>query len=236
MNKIFETLSKLEKVDKVIADFQRELDELPKELKLTEKEFLEIQDSYNKLKAELEELTSLKKEKDQQLQEKKEFVKKSESKLYLIKTYKEFNAAQKEISEAKNEIKQLEDEIIELIEKIEGKEKEFKEIEEKFKEVSSKYEKMKEEVATKESEIKGKIDEENKIREKFVKDLDNETLAKYNLIRSRRNGIAIVEINSNTCSGCFMNLPPQLIIEIRKKNKIIQCPSCQRILIWNEDN
>ena len=80
------------------------------------------------------------------------------------------------------------------------------------------------------------MDEENKVREKFVRELDGEILSKYNLIRSRRNGIAIVEINSNTCGGCFMNLPPQLIIEIRKKNKIIQCPSCQRILIWNEDN
>ncbi len=236
MNRTFETLSQLEKVDKVIADFQKELDALPQELKVVEDEYFEVQDFYNNLKNELESLLAEKKEKDELLEEKKDFVKNSESKLYLIKTYKEFNAAQKEIGNAKKEIKELEDEILDLIGKIEEKEKQFKEVEAKFNEISKKYEELKKDVEKKEEEIKSKIEEENKVREKYVRDLDKKILSVYNLIRSRRNGIAIVEINSNTCGACYMNLPPQLIIEIRKKNKIIQCPSCQRILIWNENN
>ena len=79
MNRTFETLSQLEKVDKVIADFQKELDALPQELKVVEDEYFEVQDFYNNLKNELEALQAEKKEKDELLEEKKDFVKNSDS-------------------------------------------------------------------------------------------------------------------------------------------------------------
>ncbi len=94
---------------------------------------------------------------------------------------------------------------------------------------------MVKEAEKKKKEINKVLQSQNKTRETFTKGIDKNVLSQYNLIKSRRNGIAVVEINSNTCSGCFMNLPPQLVIEVRKKNKIIQCPSCQRILVWNDE-
>jgi predicted nucleic acid-binding Zn-ribbon protein len=32
-----------------------------------------------------------------------------------------------------------------------------------------------------------------------------------------------------------MNIPPQLFVEIKKNEKIIQCPQCNRILYWKAE-
>ena len=60
-------------------------------------------------------------------------------------------------------------------------------------------------------------------------------VAKYKLIRSRLGGVAVAEAKDEACTACFMRIPPQTYIEIAKKNRIMQCPSCHRILIPPRD-
>jgi len=51
----------------------------------------------------------------------------------------------------------------------------------------------------------------------------------YERIRAAK-GTALATVKGNTCVGCNMHLPPQLINEIRKTQTIHQCPTCKRIL------
>jgi len=36
------------------------------------------------------------------------------------------------------------------------------------------------------------------------------------------------------CSGCNVNLPPQMYNEIQRFDRIRFCPNCQRIVYWRE--
>jgi predicted nucleic acid-binding Zn-ribbon protein len=36
--------------------------------------------------------------------------------------------------------------------------------------------------------------------------------------------------------GCRVSLPPQLMLEMRKGERLITCGSCQRILVFEELN
>jgi len=60
-------------------------------------------------------------------------------------------------------------------------------------------------------------------------------LYKYDFIRSRRPGTAIVAAEDGHCNGCFMALPPQLFIQVQRGENLETCPSCQRILFFWED-
>jgi len=42
-------------------------------------------------------------------------------------------------------------------------------------------------------------------------------------------------VKNGTCLGCFMNIPPQLFIEVMKNSRLITCPSCNRIFFYNEE-
>ena len=234
-NQEFVDLFELQKIDKVIYDSERELSLIPEKIKEKESIFKAKEEEFNNLRDSLTNLKQIKEEKEQFVEEQKQMINRKEEKLYALKTYQEFNDTQKEIANAKKEIKEAEDEIVKCMEEIEEKEKSFKEIEKNFETLKKEFEDFLKESEKKEEDIKKVISDNSAIREKLSKKINNQLLSQYDLIRSRRQGVAIVKINSNTCSACFMNLPPQLVIEVRKKNRIVQCPSCQRILLWNDE-
>jgi uncharacterized protein len=71
-------------------------------------------------------------------------------------------------------------------------------------------------------------------REKEAATLQAPYLKRYTMLLQRRDGLAVVALNDNVCQGCYMGLPPQQVIEIRKFDKLNLCPTCQRILYYKE--
>ena len=69
-------------------------------------------------------------------------------------------------------------------------------------------------------------------RETLLATVDGDLHRRYELIFSRRGGVAVVGVRGGTCQGCHMNVPPQLFNQIQRNEQIFLCPSCQRILYW----
>ena len=62
--------------------------------------------------------------------------------------------------------------------------------------------------------------------------IDARLLAAFKRIRKNaRNGLAVVAVERDACSGCFSKIPPQRQLDIRQRKKIIVCENCGRILI-----
>jgi uncharacterized protein len=57
-----------------------------------------------------------------------------------------------------------------------------------------------------------------------------DVLKRYEMIRSKRQGIGVAAVKSGTCSGCFVVLAPQQVIGIQRGDELAQCPRCQRFL------
>src|SRR5580692_4546787 len=106
-------------------------------------------------------------------------------------------------------------------------------------------------IGTKESVLKNKKDELDKIiattekEEKHFAKLSSDAREKveprllhsYDRIRGNyRNGLAVVPVLRDACGGCFNAIPPQRQSEIRQRKKIIVCENCGRILVDNELN
>ncbi|HQS05347.1 MAG TPA: C4-type zinc ribbon domain-containing protein, partial [Daejeonella sp.] len=64
------------------------------------------------------------------------------------------------------------------------------------------------------------------------KHIDERLLIAYNRLRSNaKNGLAVVTIQRDSCSGCFNQIPPQRQLDIRQRKRIIVCEHCGRILV-----
>lgn len=89
-------------------------------------------------------------------------------------------------------------------------------------------------VETKNNEMKAStqttLDEYDAKRKALVEQIPDELLKLYNFLYEKMDGKALAKIQDEACSECFINLPPQLINEVKRGDKIIRCPSCQRIL------
>jgi len=85
-------------------------------------------------------------------------------------------------------------------------------------------------VITKETEK-----EEDAAMKKAVKAeklIEERLLIAYERLRSNaKNGLAVVTVSRDSCSGCFNKIPPQRQSDIRQGKKIIVCEHCGRILV-----
>ncbi|MEE8423671.1 MAG: C4-type zinc ribbon domain-containing protein, partial [Thermodesulfobacteriota bacterium] len=58
---------------------------------------------------------------------------------------------------------------------------------------------------------------------------------KYEFVRRGQKRIAVVSAKDGICLGCHMSLPPQIFIHVLKKDMLVNCPFCRRILFSKEE-
>ncbi|MEY2800103.1 MAG: hypothetical protein RI934_1091 [Bacteroidota bacterium] len=67
---------------------------------------------------------------------------------------------------------------------------------------------------------------------KAEKLIEERLLIAYERLRiNAKNGLAVVTVSRDSCSGCFNKIPPQRQSDIRQGKKIIVCEHCGRILV-----
>ena len=68
-----------------------------------------------------------------------------------------------------------------------------------------------------------------------LKKLDERLASTYTRLRnSAKNGLAVVEVERDSCGGCFNKVPPQRQLDIQAMKRIIFCEHCVRILVPND--
>lgn len=225
-------LVELQKIDTVIWDMQSKREETPKRLS-------ELQSGLNVMKTELEqytaELEELKKErrtKEGFLQAEIERIHKSEGKLKDIKTQKEYQALLKEVEQGKKLNADREEDILKLIADIEEREKIVTEKGETIRIKAEEYHREKEHSESELATIDREFDGKKKEWEGIARNIKPNILKMYQKVSERRNSTSVVRAKNGACTGCHMNLPPQLYNQVQKGQEMIQCPACHRILYW----
>jgi predicted nucleic acid-binding Zn-ribbon protein len=68
-----------------------------------------------------------------------------------------------------------------------------------------------------------------------LRELEAPTKSRYERIHSSRQGQAVVAVDKNACGGCYRALPPQALQEARKRDRLMTCEGCGRLLIYPPD-
>jgi hypothetical protein len=157
---------------------------------------------------------------------------KTQSKLHEVKTNKEYSAVLAEINIGKQRIAALEDQVLELMELTERHGQNYVRQERQLQEVQHALVDQGQRVQHDQVILAERIAVEETKRQQIVDDLDTQLYALYQKIAAQRHGQAVVYVQDGTCGGCYLKVQPQLISEIRRRDKILACPHCQRILLW----
>ncbi len=233
MREQIERLAVLQDIELRVQEMEREKNEIPQSIASLEEELRRDEDKLRAEKAEMEKLGKERRQKEQELEEETDKVKKVESRVFEIKTNKEYQAVLKEIESAKKLNRQREEEILEILEKLEQGQKRIagaeKELEGKRKEMERKVSALKQKEASYEQEMAGEVRQ----KEEKEKEIPAGLLSKYRMLAEKRQGIAVARVAHGTCQACHMNIRPQLYIELQKQEALILCPNCSRILFWD---
>lgn len=229
MREQIQALEQLQKIDSEIKEIEKSLKKYPDEISEYNKHLNQIKEHLDAKISEHEELLKTKKELEQQISNNEETIKKSENKLFEIKTHKQYEALQKEIAETKRNNSGLEDSLLNTLDRIEAIETEIKEEETKLESTENEYQEMIDSYQKIIDELKAKYEPKKKEREEAEQQVKPDILPIYRKVISR-NGSALAEVKNEMCTGCNMNIPPQLYNEVLTQNRIIQCPNCKKIL------
>ena len=59
----------------------------------------------------------------------------------------------------------------------------------------------------------------------------------FNQVKAKQdNLVAIVAVQDAVCQGCNMNIPPQVYNELLRYDSLRYCPSCFRIIYWQDQD
>ena len=222
-------LEELQKIDLELSQIEENLKKYPLEISEYNTELETLKNSIILKKQELDEITNTKESMEQNLKDNLDLIKKAEDRLFEIKTHKEYEALQKEIGETKRNNLTIEENILSEMETIETLENSISEEEEKLKEKEKDYGQKIDEYENKISLLKEDYKPKKVEKDNIVSKIKPEILPVYERVK-KRNGVVIARVENEICTGCNMNIPPQLYNEVLKLTRIIQCPNCKKIL------
>jgi len=206
--------------------------ELPMEVADLEDEVAGLDTRIQKIKTELDDMEDAIVNRKNMIKDSLAAIKKYETQLNDVKNNREYDAISKEIEIQGLEIQVCEKKIkelgFEIANKTEAYEKSLTDQEERRKDLEVKKAEL-ENITSETQKEEEELMEEAHKAEKFI---DERLLTAYNRLRNNsKNGLAVVTIQRDSCSGCFNQIPPQRQLDIRQRKKIIVCEHCGRILV-----
>lgn len=209
--------------------------ELPIEVADLEDEIAGLETRLEKIRVDLDDLEDSIVKRKNMIKDAQAAIKKYEGQLNEVKNNREYDAISKEIEIQGLEIQVCEKRIKEAEFEIKNKTEAYEKSQGNLDYAKGELEIKKQELDTISSETQ--IEEETLLKKAEVASQNNEErlLKVYNKLRgSYRNGLAVVSIERDSCSGCHNKIPPQLQSEIRQRKKLIICEHCGRILVDEE--
>lgn len=228
-------LIEVQVIDKDIQEIQRALEQLPEDLKATEAALARLQDQQAAHLQQLEDLKAQRRDTETEMAEMEAGIKKSRQRLMEIKSNIEYKAMLKEIAFKEDQRDQRETRTLELMERMEEENRAIAAKEQEIQEQEAVLNQQRLVVEAETAKLREELAGLQEQCAKLHQGLPAHLLKRYDFIRQRRNGTAVAPVRDGVCMGCNMNILPQQFIDLQKGNEILQCPHCQRILYWFED-
>ena len=222
-------LVKLQELDSEIYALKNERESKPLEIKAIEESFEAKKQSLASLEKESLELQKQRKEKELELATNAEAVKKLQSQLYSLKTNKEFQTMLQQIADTKADGSLIEEKILISFEDSDKIKAKVDQENLKLKAEEKVFLEEKKKVELRIKEIDERLSQLQTQRKQVTPGIDPKMLAEYERILSSRDGLAIVTVVDNSCGGCHMLVPPQVINLIKMYEHIVTCEVCNRI-------
>ena len=226
-----EFLEELQTIDLEILKQRKELNAIPQNLQAMRNDVAHVGEILQREKERLEEAEQWRLDREKDIVLQNDLLNKSKIKLQAVRNEKEQKAAQREIDAVRKTIQEREEETLKVMEASEQYRSAIEEHTAEFAELEKQLKDSEDEGKARMSEIEVNIGKTAERRNELIGRVPEKTLRLYERIQ-KRLGRAVVEAEEGHCTGCNMEILPQMYNEIQRGDKIFQCSNCYRILIY----
>ena len=224
---------RLQEVDNQAAALTKEVAALPKHITQIESK---LAGSIRRVEMDKAALLANGKERkrlDGEIQVQHQKISKLRDQMLAAKNNEQYRAFQNEIEFCETEIRKHEDRVLELMSESEPLDKNVKAAESALAEEKRQVESEKAEAREKTSTDETVLAELQARRSEIVKEITPSVYNNYERLRKGRRGIAVAEVVDGRCTACHIGVRPQFMQELRRGDKVMNCESCGRILVYN---
>jgi predicted nucleic acid-binding Zn-ribbon protein len=156
-----------------------------------------------------------------------------EKKLYggSVKNPKELQDLDADLRSLKEQTRKREDELLALLVQIEEAQAERQAAESALAVVEAAWRRSQDELLAEKAEIEPEFESLRGIRHSQATEVDRRLISLYDLLRERRGGTAVARVERGMCQGCRISLPMSVLQRARTGVSVVQCVSCERILL-----
>jgi predicted nucleic acid-binding Zn-ribbon protein len=229
------SLIQLQDCDNKIREVTAKKKQGPLKIKELETTLNEQEEKYQEIDNRLETLARERRKIEQDILELDNKIEKSNIKLNNIKSNKEYRSALKEIDDLNREKSLMEDKLIQNMEEAEDLEAIATQNHDKQRELKKTFQHEKDAIDKELKELDKTSEFLEKQREAFYKLVDQDLLKTYLFLSEKKEGQAISAVVGGVCQTCHMGIPPQQFNELKKCLVLLNCPNCNRMIYWGED-
>ena len=231
------TLVKLQKIDTEAQKLESLLKEIPVRIGILDERLEKFMRTVEEDENLISELNKKYRTYESDVQLNLGMIQKSQQKLRSVKTNKEYQSSLKEIEDIKSKNSKIEDEMLEFLERIESAECDLNEQRDAYSKIVDETNREKVSIEEDSDQCKQKLVELASDRNAVTDLLDSTILDTFYRVKAKQpDSVAIAEVKDAVCQGCNLNIPPQLYNELQHRNSLKNCPSCERIIYWEDQN
>ncbi len=158
-----------------------------------------------------------------------------EGKLYggSMKNPKELEDFQADLTSLQTQLGKREDALLEVMLELEDAEAALKEAEEALARIEDSWKADQASLRDTQATLKEELAELQAKRSRQLNGMDRAALSLYETLRERRQSTAVAVVERGLCQGCRISLPMAIIQKARAGAGLVQCVSCERILLVN---
>jgi len=235
LNPQLSPLIELQTLDLRIVEIKDQQRKTPDLIQTAEAPLKDAKQSFEQATGSAEALVKERRDKERDLEAQEGHVSKLKGRLTELKTNKEYQAHLFEIEMANKKKGEIEEQILLLMERIEKHQQAAKQAQAKasqaehvFQQEKSRLEKLLADLGTELIQLEQK-------HQQIAARIDKAVLERYRKLKVIRKDLAVVPIRNGICTGCRLQLPPQLVAEVKRSDQLVTCSYCHRILYWEGD-
>jgi hypothetical protein len=207
---------------------------LPENIDKLNQEFNAFREGIEKNKTKYDELKARHTENENKIKKINESIVKTKERMLEVKNNKEYQAMLKEIETAELSRGAVETEIISLLDELDKLAVSVKKDGEILKERQANYEQEKKNIEDDLNAVDTDSAQWEQKKIELQKDIPEEMLTQYEKIKKRNKGVGVTSVWKSVCSGCHMNIPPQMYNELQRSEELFSCPNCNRIIYFQD--
>jgi predicted nucleic acid-binding Zn-ribbon protein len=226
-------LIELQKLDLRIAEAKEERRRIPERLDMAEAPLRDAKRILSESSVAVEAYTKEKRSHEKDLEAHEDRIEKMKDRASQLKTNQEYQAHLFEIDLANKKKGEIEEKILLAMEKLDQLQRQVKEAqanaaeaERRFTEEKSKLDEQDRRLASELAELEGK-------QRELAAKVDKPLLDRYTKLKSARKDHALAAVKDGICRGCRLQLPPQLVAQVKRMTDLHTCPYCHRMLYWD---